>query len=318
MNDRPPINLIYIASIGRSGSTLLESMLGAHSEIATMGEVHIWPHEIGQGGVQPCACGNHVQHCPFWIEMRRRVDPLKQEGPTLHFFREKHNAGRTLRRNRLKAFGPHPTETLTESADIMAYGRNNQAVFQAFLDVTAAMLDGQPRWIVDASKDPYRLLWLLRSGLFNVKVIHLVKNPRGFVYSVTKPYLRKQGLAAGARRLYYTARQSTAWVIQNHLVSKIAQHHLDPTDYLLVNYETLAADPVATFASVCDGIGCGVEPEAVDNFRAGALHTIAGNPMRYQNTSIRLDEQWKTQLPYSSRKLAEAITGFSMARYGYR
>ena len=60
------INLVYIASIGRSGSTLLESMLGAHSRVQTMGELHIWPHEIEGGGIRPCSCGEFVEACKFW------------------------------------------------------------------------------------------------------------------------------------------------------------------------------------------------------------------------------------------------------------
>jgi hypothetical protein len=310
------INLVYIASIGRSGTTLLESMLGAHSELATMGELHIWPHEITAGGVRPCSCGAYVEDCPFWSEVRRRVDPLKQVGPGVHFFREKHNAGRTLRLDRLKGF--KGAITRGEQEDIAAYGRNNKAIFEAYLEVLEEQGGGQPQWLVDASKDPYRLLWLAQSGLFNVKVIHLVKNPRAFVYSVTKEWIHSNAGAAAPKRLYYTARQSVAWTIQNHLISKVAQNVLPPEDYMLVRYETLASEPEAVFKQICAFIGCSYEPAAVKNFRSGSVHTIAGNPMRYETKDIVLDERWKRNLPYSSRKLAEIVTSVAMSRYGYR
>ena len=38
----------------------------------------------------------------------------------------------------------------------------------------------QVQWLVDASKSVYRLLWLRETGLFDVRVIHLVKDPRTF------------------------------------------------------------------------------------------------------------------------------------------
>lgn len=308
-------NLIYIASIGRSGSTLMESMLGAHPQIATMGELHIWPHELRGGGVRPCSCGASVLECPFWSEVRRRADPLLQEMPGIDFFREAHNAGRTLRPRRLRSVVSDPSPR--EAAQISAYGQNSLAIVSAFLDVHEGLLGTRPRWVVDASKDPYRLLWLVRSGLFNITVLHVVKNPRGFVFSVTRPLLDPTHPAPLTRRLYVTARQAAAWTVQNRLISGIARRHLPPTDYLLVRYEAFAAEPQATFEQMCDCIGCPFDPDAVEHFRTGSVHTIAGNPMRYETRPIALDERWKTQLPYSSRKLAELVTTFTRAHYGY-
>ncbi len=313
----PRINLIYIASIGRSGSTLLESMLGAHTQVQTMGELHIWPHEISQGGVRPCSCGQYVEQCPFWSEVRRHVDPLAQPEPRLHFFREKHNAGRTLRLPRLKAFRPGfaPSPALRRTID--TYGANNQAIFDAFIRVMDEQLDESPRWIVDSSKDPYRLAWLHHSGRFNIKVVHLVKDPRAFIYSVTKHLVNDEAGFNLHKRLYYTSRQSAAWITQNRLFSRFASSFLDDTSYRLVQYETLATDPEGTFRSVCDFLDIPFEAEAVTNFRDGSIHTIAGNPMRYESRGIVLDEKWKTRLPASSRTLASWLTASAKSRYGY-
>ena len=314
------IPLLYIASIGRSGSTLLESMLGAHSRVATTGEFHIWPHEIRMGGVRPCGCGEFVEDCEFWSEVRRRVDPLAQEGPGLDFFREAHNHGKTIRRERLEALSDKPTEALADQALIEAYGRNNEALFQAFLDVTAEQLGERPDWVVDASKDPYRLAWLARSGRFDIKVIHLVKNPRAFAYSVTKKHIHGENgspPSSAFTRLYYTARQSTAWTIQNGLFARVARNVLRAEDYLLVQYEELASAPHETFQRVCEMIGMPYEANAVEDFRTGSVHTIAGNPMRYEKRGITLDERWKNKLPATSRWLAGAVGRLTEARYGY-
>lgn len=314
------IPLIYIASIGRSGSTLLESMLGAHSQVATAGELHIWPHELRRGGVQPCGCGRAVPECPFWNEVRRRADPLAQDGPGLDFFREAHNHGRTLRPRRLAAFGPAPTTRLPEREQIAAYGWNNAAIFQAFSDTWADERGEAPQWVVDASKDPYRLAWLARSGLFQIKVIHLVKNPRGFVYSVTKRHIHGENgrpPRSVAVQLYYATRQAVAWTVQNGLFTRLAEHVLPPTSYLLLQYETLASQPHRTFQQVCEHVGIPYEEAAVEAFREAAVHTIAGNPMRYERRGIALDERWKTQLPPVSRRVAAAIGQWTERRYGY-
>ncbi|HET6566626.1 MAG TPA: sulfotransferase [Rhodothermales bacterium] len=310
------INLIYVASIGRSGSTLLESMLGAHSRMATTGEVHLWPHELQLGGVRPCGSGKFVQEDPFWMEMLQRVNPMAQRHPQIHFFREKHNAGRTLRRERLREFESGPVGEQVQQL-IRQYSHNNYVLFAAFLNLVEETVGERPEWIVDASKDPYRLLWFIRSGLFNVKVFHLVKNPNGFAYSVTKEWLESSDPMRDVKRLYYTARQALAWVIQNQLFSKIAQNHMDPADYLLIQYEQLASDPKGTFMRVCEVIGCPYEEEAVARFREGSRFTIAGNPMRYDTRGIFLDEKWKTRLPPSSRRVAELVTSINRAHFGY-
>lgn len=317
MQDASKINLVYVASIGRSGSTLLESMLGAHPQMATSGEVHIWPHEIMQGGVRPCGSGKYVQEDPFWIEMRRRVDPLEQPPPRLHFFREKHNAGRTLRLERLRDFGPGPLAPEV-AAQVQTYGRNNYDLFKTFLDLIEETSGRRPGWVVDASKDPYRLLWLVRSGFFNVKVLHNVRNPRGFAYSVTKPWVHSDKPLSDLLRLYYTARQSLAWSIQNQLISKVLQHHVPARDAMVVHYEALASRPHETFKAICDTVGCDYEAEAVDDFRRGSQYTIAGNPMRYENRGIALDEKWRTRLPRSSRLVAELVTSVNRTQFGYR
>lgn len=317
MNTNSKINLIYIASIGRSGSTLLESMLGAHSQIQTMGELHIWPHEIEGGGIRPCSCGQFVDDCTFWSEVRKKVDPIKQTGPGVSFFREKHNAGRTLRLKRLKSFNKEHRPDPKEQAEIDTYGQNNLEIFQRFLQVMNEQEKESPQWIVDASKDPYRLLWLIRSGLFNIKVVHMVKNPNAFIYSVTKHLINENSGFNLHKRLYFTARQSVAWIIQNALFSKIAANHLPSEDYLLLTYEDFATAPYESFEKVCETIGCAFERSAVDSFREGSVHTIAGNPMRYETRGIILDEKWKSRLPQSSKKLASLLTATVKSRYGY-
>ncbi|NJL52422.1 MAG: hypothetical protein HC930_09760 [Hydrococcus sp. SU_1_0] len=185
MKKQSKINLIYIASIGHSGSTLVESILGSHSKIATCGEIHIWPHEISGQGILPCSCRKSVIECEFWQKMLQTVNPLHQPAPQVHFFREKHNAGHTVRLKRLQDFTKQEL-----SADInkkiQVYAQNNYDIFKSFVELIQIELNAPVDWIVDASKDPYRLAWLARSGLFNLKVLQIVRNPPAFIYSMLK------------------------------------------------------------------------------------------------------------------------------------
>lgn len=316
MENRPPVNLVYVASAAFSGSTLFESILGAHSQIETCGEVHLWPHELLQGGVKPTGSGAYVQESPFWQAMNERVRPLEQPAPRIHYFRERHRAGHTLRLERLRDFGPAPLPPSVQRL-VRQYGKNNDELFRAFSDLAAETTGRRPRWIVDASKDPYRLVWLVRSGFFRVTVLHLVRDPRAFAYSATRRHVADGDLLRGVKRLYFAARRSLAWVVQNHLFSQIGTHHLPQGNYLLVNYEALASAPRVVFEQVCETIGCPYETQAVDNFRTGSPFAMAGNPMRHETRDIALDERWKKQFPSSSRRIARIVSSINRARYGY-
>ena len=70
--------------------------------------------------------------------------------------------------------------------------------------------------------------------------------------------------------------------------------------------------------NICQTIGCEFEEQMVCNFRQGSVHTIAGNPMRYEKRGIVLDERWKTSLSHPRRTVTESFTWMNRANYGYR
>jgi hypothetical protein len=57
--------VLYIGGVGRSGSTLLERMLGQLEGVWPVGElVHVW--ERGLRANYRCGCGERFRDCPFW------------------------------------------------------------------------------------------------------------------------------------------------------------------------------------------------------------------------------------------------------------
>lgn len=72
-------NIIFIAALERSGSTILDLILGTHRQIVSFGEVErvIKPHgaDIKESLNRPCNCGEIVSNCPFWsIVIKRIID----------------------------------------------------------------------------------------------------------------------------------------------------------------------------------------------------------------------------------------------------
>jgi len=65
-SDQEPLRLVYIAGVARSGSTVLDSILGNHPLIQSVGEL---ARLASDGWVQNfyCSCGKPSQECPFWV-----------------------------------------------------------------------------------------------------------------------------------------------------------------------------------------------------------------------------------------------------------
>jgi Sulfotransferase family len=61
--------IVFIVSLGHSGSTLLNLLLGGHPRAISMGEIWSaikrWDEEQ-----RPCTCGNPVQKCPVWSQFQ--------------------------------------------------------------------------------------------------------------------------------------------------------------------------------------------------------------------------------------------------------
>ena len=285
------IDLIYIASNGRSGSTLLDMLLGAQQECFSMGELQILPLEI-KYEMQKCSCGQKVPQCPFWS---RIIAEHKKEIDGIDYFR-KGGSGKVLRGKELKEiiFDHFSSKRLKR---IEEYGRCNRDLMKAVLKNIDKEHE-KVSYLVDASKDPYRLYWLQKSGYFNISVIHIIKHPQGFVYSMTRPY-------RGLDRFQRSIRMSLRWIIENSLIEYISKKIFDKEHYHKISYEVLAASPDKTLQALLNDLHC------TSNTRAKIMetgHAISGNAMRFGSKKITLDQQWKHKQPLLIKTAVFMIT----------
>ncbi len=173
----------------------------------------------------------------------------------------------------------------------------------------AAAEESGARFVVDASKDAYRL-HLLRAGGVEPQVIVLTRDPRGFVSSMTgggSPIVRR----VAVRRV---TRYATRWLVQNLIFERAAPAAGGATS---VRYEDLATDPVATLGHIARTLGVDPDGFAIDHFREAPDHALGGNPMRMRADGITLDERWRTDLSSGHQRLVWAIAGWWARRHGY-
>lgn len=300
MKERIP--LLYVLSSGRSGSTLLDLLLGAHPNLWSVGELQILPWELEEHRA-PCGCGQHLNACDFWNSV---LNDLRESGVDLdggplplRHFRNAHGFGQVLRKDHLRSlWGGQLTPQQRRLAN--SYGELNHAVLDAVRNRAGVLRPTGIQWMVDASKDPYRLAYLVESGLFDVRVVHLVKDPRAFVHSMT----RADEQLERSRVLRFSLR----WGVENRLMRRYLQAGLPTDQWRGVRYEDLAARPAETLAELFTWLGVDPQFPAHEAFRESESHAVSGNQMRWQSGGVRLDQKWRKQLPTWAQRCAWSLS----------
>jgi hypothetical protein len=106
----------------------------------------------------------------------------------------------------------------------------------------------------------------------------------------------------------------------------VAMHHLmrDGVPGISMKYEELIARPYQELQRVVDHAGqpmpAALTTELIEGQRSPAQnHSIAGNPMRFDEgpLRLRLDDEWRAGMRHRDRLLVTALTGPMLWRYGY-
>ena len=302
------VPLVYIVSNGYSGTTLLDLLLGAHPNLWTLGEAQNLPWEH-RNRRSLCGCGKPVQEDDFWQSVADDI-PLEIEGYHIGYFRNVVQVGKVVRWQLLPDLMRGHISEKWRSA-VREYGEKNVQYFEAVREEAEDRTDKDIEWLIDNSKDPYRLFWLQHSGRFRIRAIHLVKDPRAFVYSV----LKRQEAYTLKNVLRYTGR----WIVENAIISRVLQKSIYDKDAQRLTYDELALQPEQTLQSIGRWIGVEYDSDLTDTFREYENHAIAGNMMRWRQSEdeIRLDESWKENLPTPASRLILALTRPFASYIGY-
>ena len=96
MKQSEKIDLIYIASTGRSGSTLLEILLDSFESIWTLGEIYVLPWEVKKNkGI--CGCGKELNDCEFWAPIISEFKTLLDVNGNIDRFRDDYSVSKFFR-----------------------------------------------------------------------------------------------------------------------------------------------------------------------------------------------------------------------------
>lgn len=301
-----PLKIIYVVGEGRSGSTVLDMVLGNSPRVSGVGE--LWAFlEDSEVAAGPCSCGSNVNDCSFWTEVKReflrRAELSNLERP------------RSLR---LKYDGlPHVAQHLLRlncRSDFVEYCSYMRTLYGAISDVSKNSI------IVDSTKQIGRALSLLDCPGLDVYFVHLVRDGRGVMWSRRRDFL--SGDPARDYGRVHRSPYSTIlkWSVKNVLALWLGGRA--ERRYILVRYEDLAKDPASTVLRIgrCVGEDFSQLAEALRTDQPmAAAHQIGGN-QRARSRPIRLrsDTQWTHSLPLHHQWLFWVLAGPLAKRLGYK
>lgn len=301
MTDRPP-KVLYITGWLRSGSTLLGNVLNELPGVLHVGELHyLWQNGILNAGTNStCGCGEDLSACPLWSTVTDVGEAAETSGRQMAIWQN------SLLRTR------HTRRRLAESRGRAA---PPPGVVQA-MDRTAALYRalaerGGERLVIDGSKYPAEAAALLGRPDVDVRVLHVIRDPRPTAYSYrrSKQYIDPMSPARSSG--YWNA-----FNVASELVGAAAAGR-----YRRVRHEDLCRDPRAVIAELLRFVGLPDEPpvDGTGHVDLGTNHTVTGNPDRFERktVAIRPDERWRTGLSPQDIALTTAMTAPLLRRYRY-
>jgi hypothetical protein len=303
------VSVVYLSGFGRSGSTLVERMLGAAPGWVNVGELVDLARAVAPAD-ELCGCGLPFSACPVWTQVGEQAfggwsEQVLRRLVALHraAARQRHLPGLLSRRV--------PTAELTELRS--SYG----AIYRAVAVVTGA------RVVVDASKGPALGAALTGAPGVDLRILNVVRDPRAVAWSWLRHVERPHAGGAGEEMWRIPVhRAASQWSALQLEVEAIARWGRVPAQRL--RYEDFVAEPVGELARAAEGLGLALTAEDLPHVDEAGIelapsHGLSGNPSRFRSGTvpIRRDDRWQAEMPARSRAVVTALTLPLLKQYGY-
>lgn len=303
--------VLYLGGLGRSGTTLIERVLGELPGVCTLGEiVHLWQRDLRDD--ERCGCGERFSACDFW----QRVGVAAFGGWHLvdvhRILLLRDLVERTRHIPRLAGSNRFASEFTALTREYAGYYAK---IYAAATAVSGASI------VIDSSKHSALAHCLRWSDELDLRVLHVVRDARGVAYSWTKTVSRPETDGAEEMTRYRPARSALLWNAHNAAFGLLRRRNVAVRR---LRYEEFLAAPGATVRKVAAFMG--LDPGGLDlsflernTVELRRCHSAAGNPMRFTvgGIELRRDDAWRTKLPPRQRALVAAVCAPLLRAYGY-
>jgi hypothetical protein len=173
------VRVVYLGGLGRSGSTLLERLLGELPGVCASGEVvHMWQRGVAEN--ERCGCGEPFGGCDFWGQVGKTAFGGWNNVSTDRVLGLRAAVDRTRRIPALS----RPSVPARIQAALSEYTGYYVSVYRAIAEVSGC------ETVVDSSKHASLAFCLASRGEIDLRVIHLVRDSRAVAYSWSRKVAR--------------------------------------------------------------------------------------------------------------------------------
>jgi Sulfotransferase family len=302
--------VIYVAGSGRSGSTLLERTLGEISGFVNVGElIDLFRRVVPRG--ERCGCGQPFETCPFWAKVGQGTLDGWAAGAVDAVRRLQVEVARQRHIPRLmfpRCAGSRFNKAVRE------YGAYYRDLYAAIAEKSDA------QYVVDASKWPVQALALSRADL-DVRVIHLVRDPRGVAHSLGKENIARPHTVGQPEVMFHESSIGAAarWLAIQTEADALSRCGLP---VVRMRYEDFVRDPREQIHSALRSLGLCPEDSWLTHVgdghvSLGSSHGLSGNPSRFRagDIALRTDLTWQTDMRRRDRLLVTAVAFPQMLKH---
>lgn len=299
------IKVLYIAGFERSGSTIVNRVLGQIEGFVAWGELRdIWEHGIIEN--RPCTCGTSFADCPAWQEIFDRAFNGANKIDTAQM-------SHLQKKARLLVL-PHYLKLLKDRVfrqKLTVYLTNLAKLYQTIQTTTGSKV------IVDSTKASWYgyVLGLLPS--IDLYVVHVVRNPKGVCYSLQQH--KNKGEAPS--QWYNPLSASLSWNLKNYAVELLLNSRQKP--YLRINYEDFVTHPQKAVQQILELLDEKVTElpfVSKSQVKMTTDHLVTGSPSSRSETgivSLKLDEKWKRNMVFRDKLIISGLTFPLLYSYKY-
>lgn len=182
-----PVRMVLVGGADRSGSTLVSLLLGAAPGAFAVGEtMSVWGDGVLHN--RPCSCGAPFRDCPFWIRVGNDAFGGWDEAEAWRLKRAQRGGVRGMRRiARARLVGERGAPELTDLAEA------RERLYRSIASVSGSNV------IIESSKNPYFSYQLSRLVGCEARMVHLIRDPRGTVFSWQRTKFAPHPLPEAAR-----------------------------------------------------------------------------------------------------------------------
>ena len=300
MKTNKDITVLYITGWCRSGSTIIGNILNEIDGFCHLGELHfLWKNALGKGTNTKCGCGRNLDSCEIWskvLEFGAGKPDWSDYAERILFYQRKI---RTRHTGNILYF----KEIHNSATDYLSVLENT---YRSINEITGNHV------LVDSGKFPSEAALLSQSRRFNVKYLHLVRDPRAVAYSWSKKKEYIYRLSPVKSTAYWIG-----FNVASHMVSRRR-----PGDSILMKYENFVKQPQHSINEILTLVDEKPDknPLKENKVTLGINHSVTGNPDRFRRGETEIKNKnaaWTKKLSRKDSDIISLIARPLMHIYNY-